>query len=286
MVLIFFYFIIKYFFSKILFKLKALFFIGILVIGTVILIPILNYLIDGKFIISEGTHVFLMHKMHDDDILVPYLKENCEKKNYSLCQHKDNMPWDIIWDSRSPITKDGDWNKYKAENQAILFDILTTYKYFKLFVLKSIHQSFKQFFNFDTGDAPLSKDLLKPPQIELDNYFKHEIREFLSSKQCNQKLNYYGLNSIQFISVIISLMILIIPLFLNSRIIGTQFILSIYILLLFLLANAFICSTFSNVLDRYQSRIIWLVPFFAMILIFQIIESSPGFKKRLMSVLN
>lgn len=41
--------------------------------------------------------------------------------------------------------------------------------------------------------------------------------------------------------------------------------------MVFEICNAFICSSFSTVLDRYQSRIIWLIPLFALIILFQIL---------------
>ncbi len=44
--------------------------------------------------------------------------------------------------------------------------------------------------------------------------------------------------------------------------------LAILVLIIYLVANAFVCATFSNVLERYQSRVVWLLPIFALIICF------------------
>ena len=242
-----------------------------LFILSIVLFPIMNYLIDKKFIFSQATHVFLMHKMHDDSILQPYLQENCEKNKYYICDYKDNLPWDLIWDSKSPITKDGDWNKYKHEDNEILIDILTTYKYSKMFFLKSFHQTFKQFFSFSTGDAP-SGEMTKPSEIEINKYFNDEMREFLVSRQVLEKIDFKSLNHIQIITIFLSIVSLFIIVFNNLILQDERFKMSILVLVIYLFSNAYICCTFSNVLDRYQSRVVWLLPIFALIIFFKAFE--------------
>ena len=43
-------------------------------------------------------------------------------------------------------------------------------------------------------------------------------------------------------------------------------------ILIGLVANALVCSVFSGVLNRYQGRVIWLIPFVACLLIVKLID--------------
>lgn len=241
--------------TKELFKLVKLFGFSI------VLSLSLNYIIGGKVSISEGGHVFLINKLHEDDLLVPFLNESCDSKHWYLCNGKDSLPWDMIWDSKSPVTRNGDWNQHKTENISIILGLLTTPKYFFLFSYKCIVHGLKQLFKFNTGDAPSSHDMLQPPTIEIKNHFEYEFKEFLSSNQCLAKQDYSFLNLIQLLCVIFSSMGLIVWLIRHDQSIqGKQ--LKQFMLLIFplIVANAFVCANLSIVLDRYSSRVIWLIP--------------------------
>lgn len=248
-------------------KLSAYLRIGIIIIISIVLLPSFNYLIDGKFRISDSTHIFLMHKLHDDNILVKYLNENCRLQNNFLCEFKDSLPWDIIWDPNSPLTKDGDWSKYKKECDQLIFDMLTTYRYSKLFFLKAIHQTLTQFFNFNTGDIPTSDMLLEPPTSAINEHFKLDIREYLSSRIYNKKLTFERINTIQYFVAYFSLILLLLYLFILKSDRNNPAKMVILVLFLFMLSNAFVCATFSNVLERYQSRLIFLLPLVAIMVL-------------------
>ncbi len=237
----------------------------------ILLIPCMNYFIGKKFIISQSSHVFIMHKLNDDEVLEPYLDEYCEKKQYAICEFKDKLPWDLIWDPNSPITKDGDWNKFKEEDNRIIRDILTTYKYSKKIFLKRIQQTFRQVFNFDTGDAP-TDDMINPPLNAINQFFNDEKKEFLSSQQVTKKLNFNLLNYIQSVTIFLSILIFVLIFLLNIKWLDAKFKSAILILMIYEFSNALVCSTLANVLDRYQSRVIWLIPIFALIALFKFMD--------------
>jgi hypothetical protein len=255
------------------FSIKRVLYTACAFIFAVLMIPCINYVIGKKFVISESSHIFIMHKLNDEEVLEPYLNENCEKYNYSICQFKDKLPWDLLWDPRSPITKDGDWNRFKEEDNRIILDILTTYKYSKKIFLKRIQQTFRQLFNFDTGDAP-ADDMINPPLNEINHRFNDEKKEFLSSQQVNKKLNFNILNYIQSIFIFLSILIFALILLLKINWLDIKIKAAILILLIYEFSNALVCSTLAIVLDRFQSRVIWLLPLFALIILFKYIESN------------
>lgn len=263
-------FICKYEFGK----LSTFVRVGIIIVVSFLMLPLLNYMIDGRFRISDSTHIFLMHKLHDDNILVKYLNENCLQHNNFLCEQKDSLPWDIIWDPKSPLTKDGDWSKYKLECNLMIRDILTTFPYSKMFFLKAIHQSLAQFFNFNTGDIPTTDAMLEPPTSAINEHFKFDIREYLSSRLFNKRLTFERINTIQFYSVYFSMMLILLYCLIRTSDQGKLSKAAIMFLIIFLFSNAFVCATFSNVLERYQSRVIFLIPLVAIVVFPQVFKAG------------
>lgn len=272
----------KYFTHQNYFKLIGLFCLSFVITG------LTNYCLSHKWAISQASHAFILNKLHENELLVPYLTKHCKTTPNYLCQFKDSLPWDLIWDSKSPITNSGDWNLHKSEDEHLIKAILASSEFGSLFLLKSIQQTFKQFFKFNTGDAPTG-DMIIPPLIEIRNHMPSERKEFLAAHQFNKLLNFEKLNEIQSFVVYLSFCILILPFVLKEILWDIKLKQGILFLLGFAFSNAFVCSTFSIVLDRYQSRIIWLFPLFAMIILLQLVskywETQNNFSKQKLSSL-
>lgn len=259
------------------FNLKKLLMVFGLFLATLILIPTCNFLISNKFFYSQVSDIFLIQKLSEDGILEKYLNEECENKNYEICKYKDSLTWDLLWDSKSPLNRTGSWLDVVDECHEINKDILTTPKYVKLFSIKIVPHTLEQFFKFNSGGVSPSD--CEPASYLINSRFKHENREFYSSKQINGKLNFNTLNTFQNIFIFISFILFFI-FYSNKRLMESNDKLkfSIIFILFALLANAFICSTFSTVTDRYQSRVVWLIPLFSLIIIFKLIEYRKNIK--------
>ncbi|HRG67201.1 MAG TPA: hypothetical protein PLS73_00045 [Saprospiraceae bacterium] len=264
--------------------------IGLFVLSLVTTV-LTNYSLTHKWTISQGAHAFLLNKLHENELLVPFLTKNCLGSPNYLCSLKDSLPWDLIWDSKSPVTNSGDWNLHKSEDERLIKAIIISPEFGSLFLLKSIQQSLKQFFKFNTGDAP-SGDMTIPPLIEIRNNMPSERKEFLATLQINKQLDFRILNAIQAIVVYLSFCILLLPFVWKEFDWDIRLKQGILLLLIFASCNAFVCSTFSIVLDRYQSRIVWLFPLFASIVLFKIgskywtLLASRKFKQELSSLEN
>ncbi|MBK8954159.1 MAG: hypothetical protein IPM34_01195 [Saprospiraceae bacterium] len=217
-----------------------------------------NYVIDKRVGLSDGGHVFLLNKLHDDNLLVPFLNEKCPEKKYYLCNDKDTLPWDLIWDVKSPVTANGDWNTHKDENLSIIIDLLTSPKYFLLFIYKCVVHTIKQLVNFESGDAPNSEHMIRPPLIAIEKYYNFELKEFLAANQVQKKQDFTVLNLLQFFCIIISGIGLILRVTRSNT--DVRLLFYFIFIISFLISNAFICANLSIVLDRYSSRLIWLIP--------------------------
>ena len=233
----------------------------ILLIITYFMICTVNVTLGAGFAFSRGGHVFLMARLIDMGIIDQYLNENCDKHHYNICEYKDKIPWDFIWDwENSPLYKFGyGWTspQVKDEYNAIFRDVMTTPKYAHLFIVKSIESTVKQFFCFSAGDAQC-QEKGSPSYYAVSTYYPSSTKEFLSSRQHGKTLDDVLSNNLQAYIFCISLFFCMF-LFLYPRLAGKYKWIILFILS-GLLANAFICGTFSLVLARYQTRVIWLLP--------------------------
>jgi hypothetical protein len=226
-------------------------------------------LIIGKgFSPASGSHVFLIGHLLDTGLLESYLNEKCIEKNYKICAYKDNMPNDFIWDfEHSPLYKTGGWMANKDEYNAIIKDIITTPKYFKKLVIKSIENGFSQLFTFNGGDTPtMIGDY--PANNAIKQCFSDQNRAYNSSLQQRGQLNFTVLNNTQKYVVVLSFFAALLILF-GLIEAGSEVRLLTLFILSALVINAFVCGCLSGVNARYESRVIWLLPLPALIALFQ-----------------
>ncbi len=218
-----------------------------------------SFILGEGFFPPSGSHVFLMSRMAGNGILERYLDENCAQKNYKICAYKNDIPVDFIWNfDASPIYKTGGWEANKEEYNAILSDMISTPKYLKKIIFRSIENGLSQLFSFTTGDTPQLNDKSAAGQA-ITNCFRDQDRLYHSSLQYNGRLNFDLLNNIQNYVVCIGLLSCLCIVFIPMGIDKTIVHLTIF-LLVALLLNAFVCGCLSGVFPRYQSRVIWLLP--------------------------
>ncbi|MDA3880703.1 MAG: hypothetical protein PF436_09975 [Prolixibacteraceae bacterium] len=212
----------------------------------------LNY--GGSFKSSNGGTIFFMGTLVEMGVIDTYLGENCETKQYDLCQYKDTLPNNFIWASNSPIHLNGGWDGNKEEYGIITKEILTTPRYLKTVVFKSAMNTLKQFFHFDTGEANTPTPKIKQ---SFSTFYPEEYKNLVNSKQYNGLLNFRFTNYTQTIMFALSLFVYLIVLFSGQT--SAKYRLLIIFIFLALIINAWICGTFSGVFFRYQARLVWLL---------------------------
>ena len=198
--------------------------------------------------------------MNDIGILEPYLRENCGKHHYRICEYKDKIPGDFLWDySNSPLYKNGGWESPQKleEYSAIIKDILTSPQYGHLFLVRAVESSFTQFFCFSTGDASPQREGT-PPYKAISVHFPASLKLYTNSHQWTQTLNFTFINEFQKYITGICLLFYLACFVYPSR--TRKFNRVILFILAGMFINAFVCGTFSTIAERYQSRVIWLLP--------------------------
>lgn len=241
-------------------KLRRILYLWVVVIFSYLMVCTVHYSLGGGFAFSKTGHIFMMSRLVDMGIAELYLKDNCKKYHFKICEYKEPFPFLFLWDyDKSPLYKTGGWESQvnKDEYGAIIRDVMTTPKYLHLYIVKTIESTVKQFFCFETGDTPRQVEG-SPSYLAISGHFPVELREFKYTRQAWGELRFIYLNEKQKYLIItclfLSILFLLLPRF------PVKFKWMISYVLLGLLANAFICAAVSVVVHRYQGRVIWLLP--------------------------
>ena len=238
---------------------------------TVFTIPFANYLLDRKFELSSGGHVFLLNHLREIGVLKDYLKNNCERQDYQLCNYQNNLEGDFMWDQNSPLYITGGWIKNKEEYGRIIRGILLSPKYYSTIILAGAQFSFTQLITFhSTVDVPQRKN--SPPHGLIRWRFNSSENAYLNSKQNTNGYVLASFNFLEYLIVCISL-ILIISLIL-SRNVNPYFFFAVVWSLLFTVVSAIICANLSTVNARYINRVIWIIVFLATTGLLQLISQK------------
>jgi hypothetical protein len=241
-----------------------------LVASVFLLAPIGNYLFAKKFIMSEGAHVFIMNHLVETGIVDEYLNNECGKTvNCKMCQFKGKVDTNFIWAANGAFAQLGGWQGSEDEFNNVIWDIITTPRYERILIQRCTEYSFIQYFMFS---VPPNTNWGVPAYIK-DKY-KMYGRDFAGSMQSANRLDYSFTNHVQFVLVIVSLAFLLFivlsPLWFAK--LGSELKWFTVTILVFSFVNAAICANFSTLNERFQNRIIWLIPLTAFFIAEQFIS--------------
>lgn len=252
-----------------------------LLVVSLIMVPFVHFCFGGGFQLSKGSHVFMVNHLLEIGILEDYLEDNCATKNYKICQYKNQLGNNFMWREDSPLYVTGGWEVNEQEYKVIIHDILTTPKYLVLLSYKSVEYSIKQFFSFNTpAYPPLS--ITSAPGGQIRWHFKNTEREYSDSLQGRDQLHLYINNQTQVVLVLSSMlflfMVFVIGLLKDAVSPGLKW--SIVFVILHGILNSVVCANTSTIDDRFQNRIVWLLPFFAIIVLIKQLESKKNLFKK------
>lgn len=258
------------------------------VISLWLLMPFMNDVYGGTTRITSNNEIIHMARLIETGITSEYLHDKCGECDYELCNYMDYVdsrphPSAFVWDfKQSPIYK-GDcrwanvcWEEKVKEYKIIIDDMLSTSKYRKMIIWRiGIAGTYEQLVTY--GHQNLKRQGPGSPAFKtVKKYFPDEFQKFYFANQQDgrewnsfKERNFLNKWAVR-ISLLIILLFLLIKPFRKS--LNPNTVLLLVIVGLYLLINAATCSVFSSVSPRYQDRIIWLIPFAAIVLIMNFLD--------------
>lgn len=232
--------------------------------GLFLLIPFINYSVDGHWEISGGGHVFLMGHLSETGIMKEYLDRKCQDQPIELCAVKDETPDHFVWSGNAPHRKVEHWREVKDSYNAVIKGVLREPDLLVKLVCIGLEYGGRQFTAFEVDEFKPQKEG-SPPHQQIVWHYPESEGAYLSSKQNQGRLNFSWTNLLQQISSYLAVGLLLVSL-LIKRVGGSRFVRSLMLVVLVLLIiNPLICANLSVVDPRYQSRIVWMPVFAAML---------------------
>ncbi len=247
------------------------------------LIASTNYFVSDQFYLTKSSHIFLMGRLVETGCLEEFLRIESTNRNYSLHAFKDNMPekaWQFIWDEASPLyagdcAQNGGWSncwlEKNGEYKEIIKTALGNQHILSRFIKAGLTDWLKQIIDFETGALDKQGENSAFSSIIQKRFSDGGC--FRNSKQYHQNLFFQTGSKIQFWTVICCLILLaylLIKPLRNNKDFHKIRILYVMIFL-GLVINAFVCAVLSNVLNRYQGRVVWIIPLLCVLAVFFVI---------------
>ena len=232
-----------------------------------VLVPSVHWAYTKTFRLTDSAYLFRMNRLFEWGIAQDYLK-HCSPKQNSLAKIYHENPGylnDFLWGAQSPLAEPYGWVKHEAEYEAILDDVMSQSKYRLWFTRKTLECGVTQLFQFESQEAPLM-DSDAPPSYMMRLHFPHELGHYYNSMQ-NKGLLDFSLRLLLFRLLVFSSIALLIWARYNDWVSWKFFSAKATLLVGGLVANAFVCAAFSTVTPRYQSRVMWLLPLLALLVL-------------------
>lgn len=262
-----FYFIWRGQNSQVSFSYKSLLLVWLLALSNFLFLPSFHYIVSGEYKYSKGAP-FLVGRLAENGILNKFLEDNCKNGGeYRLCEYKDKLPTNaasFVWDPESPFNKNGGWQDTSSEYNKIINATLTQPRYLKLHIRESVKATFQQFFNIRVGDGLVKYGENSSPYNHIIWFLPNEFNAYCLADQQRQLLNFKSFTQRQLMILCFSFLVLGYFFAQPTDSFNKNLKLMGILLLLFIFFNACICGTLSGVFDRYQCRVVWLIPLFAI----------------------
>ena len=241
-----------------------------------------NLAITGQFAFTPGGTSFLFGRLIQDGIVKRYLTERCPDPSIRLCAYRNELPKsadDWLW-GNSPFHQLGGDDGYASEERRIILDTLRLYpgthlavaaqaafdQFFLLKTTASVSQPHNAFVlkTFEQLAPELMPRLRAARQQQPDGFeLAPKTMQWLRAPiQENDAFAFvpFNLLHVPVAFLAIAMLPVIIVLGIRRRLQPEAATLATTIGLV-LLANAAIAGVFSNPVDRYQSRLVWLALF-------------------------
>jgi hypothetical protein len=235
-----------------------------------------NYVMHREVTFSSGGYAFPLARLVADGQAVRYLRESCPQRKYALCAYIEELPHessDFLWSAWSPFRKVGWIDGYRREGREIVVRTISRYP---LSTLNSaLRNTVAQIAAVRTGDGLRSWINRVYPTDELRSCYPAEFKRYENSRQSRELLAFDGLNRLHMAVVVLSAIYSCVAAVIFAR--RRQW-LPMELLVTIagaVLINAFVAGALSVPNSRYGSRLIWLVPFFALASYREVLNLTP-----------
>ncbi len=224
---------------------------------------------------TRSSHIFTMARLSETGLLRDYLHETCAEKQWPLCPYADSLPAtaaEFIWEDDSPFKKTGYWENSREGYDSLLNDFFSRGKYLKGYAKEATKAGYAQMFALSVGEGITPYNESSSPYKFFERAKPEDVPAYLASKQFEREFSFEWEIKALWATMILSLLVILGILILKGRAISANLIWFAAISCLSYAANAVLTGALANVYSRLQSRIAWLIPLVACMLIVSLLR--------------
>jgi hypothetical protein len=220
-----------------------------------------NFARTGEVFLSRAGPAFVFGRLVQDGIVKRLLDETCPGAGYRLCDHKDRLPrtaneW--LWAPGTPFWAMGGFEGTAVESARIIADSLKRYPLMHLRTAAAA--AIEQLAKFRTGDGIEPQPW--PTWWAMETFLPAQLPAYAAARQQRGQIDFTAINGLHVPTGWLSMAAAaaFVAAALRRRRCDDRALLPAY-LVVALMGNALICGALSNPHDRYQSRLLWVLPF-------------------------
>jgi hypothetical protein len=236
----------------------------------------INYLYSGRFVLSESSRLFYLAHLVDDGTAQLYLDETCQTRHWIVCADHARLPKSgdyFLWSPGGSWQRNLDSPPFLAEASEIVRGTLQSHGTVE--IAASVEGSFHQLGAFGLDESLWSRDLqaFRPLMGKIG---AGTLTRFAHSRQATGTLALSLFQRLQIGTVWAAVVVLAgCCAILLARGRASSGLRLIGFILSGLCLNALVIGSSSALHDRYQSRVIWLLPLAAFIAVRECVSSRP-----------
>ena len=218
-----------------------------------------NYALNHRTFVSRSGPYFFAARLLADGAAVQTLDEICPQTHLRLCPYRHDMPGNadvFLWHGHSPFDKTGRFHAPIGEYETLIRETVARHPFAVARGL--LLQGVAQFFMVASGDG------FEPVQQTSGSSFvlhvPHQVGAYLAARQQRGQWNFTLINVVQLPMALAGLWWLMASLHYRLSRKRRHAVLPAFVLVA-LIGNAAICGMLSGAHNRYQSRLVWIVPF-------------------------
>lgn len=215
--------------------------------------------------LSPASPIFLLARLIGDGPALAYLEDTCPERHFKLCAYLDDIPPDsdtFLWDKDSVFMRAGG-PALRDEAREIVAGSLETFPAWALgnMALNAV----RQFFDMGTGDWLVPNAPSDRVSQYIAHFFPNAAEDYAGSRQNTGRIPLIALRVSHALFALTGLTASFFLMLEFARRRQMRPVALFLVILAGLIGNAIITGGLSAVHARYQSRIIWLVVFYAAV---------------------
>lgn len=229
-----------------------------------------NYSSGFGWRMTRSSHVFTMARLSETGLLRAYLHETCAEKHWVLCPYVDSLPVtaaDFIWSDASPFKKTGYWEASRPGYDSLLADFFSRPSYVKGYAKEALKAWLLQMKAWSVGEGITPYNESSSPYKFFERAMPDYVPAYLASRQFDHAFSFDTETWLLKCTIMVAAVVaLVLGLWKRNRLSSSLGWFAM-ISLAGYMWNAFLTGALANVYARLQTRIAWLIPLAACLMI-------------------